>query len=145
MFLPINNRRSANAYKTVGDEAAILGADAHQLIGLVFEAVLKSVREAKAALQRGDLSAKARAIGRAIQLIDEGLIAALNDARGGQMAANLRSLYLYSIRKLVDANIRSSITLVEEVEGLLVPVIDAWSEIRSQVIAGVGKPLDRHA
>jgi flagellar protein FliS len=145
MYLSIN-MRSANAYKTVGAEAGILGADAHQLIGLIFDAVLKSLRDAKAALQVGDVLAKAQAISRATRLIDEGLRSVLNDAGGGEIAANLSSLYDYSLQKLVEANIRSDVALVEEVEKLFLPVVSAWREIRPQVMgSGMNNPSQGRA
>ena len=133
MYLSIN-MRSANAYKTVGAEAGILGADAHQLIGLIYDAVLKSLRDAKAAIYAKDAVARAQAISRATRLIDEGLRAVLNDAGGGEISRNLGSLYDYSLQKLVEANIGSDASLVQEVEELFLPVVSAWSEIRPQVM-----------
>lgn len=133
MYLSIN-MRSANAYKTVGVEAGVLGADAHQLIGLIYDAVLKSLRDAKAAIHAKDVVTKAQALSRATRLIDEGLRAVLNDAGGGEISRNLGSLYDYSLQKLVEANVRSDVSLVQEVEELFLPVVSAWSEIRPQVM-----------
>ena len=132
MFIPLN-MRSANAYKSVGVESAVLGADAHQMIGLLYEAVLKALGVAKMAIQNGDIPGKGQAIGRAVRLIDEGLKAVLNDAQGGEIAANLRSLYDYCVLRLCEANLRSDLAMVEEVEGLVRPVADAWSQIRAEV------------
>jgi flagellar secretion chaperone FliS len=135
MFLSVN-MRSANIYRKVGAEANVLGADSHQLIGLLYEAVLKSLHEARAAFERADVAARTQAISRAMRLIDEGLIASLDMSRGGQVASSLRSVYDYSLNKLVDANLRANPALVDEVISVLKPVIDAWSEIRPQVIQG---------
>jgi flagellar protein FliS len=135
MFLSVN-MRSANTYRQVGAEANVLGADSHQLIGLVYDSVLKSLNEASVAFARGDVAARAQAISRAMRLIDEGLIGSLDMARGGQVASSLRSVYDYALNKLVEANIQSNPDLVEEVIAVLKPVIDAWSEIRPQVIQG---------
>lgn len=135
MFLSIN-MRSANTYRQVGAEANVLGSDSHQLIGLLYEGVLKSLRDAQSAFERADVPARAQAISRAMRLIDEGLIASLDMAKGGQVAANLRSVYHFSVSKLVEANVHGKPDLVDEVIALLTPVIDAWTAIRPQVLQG---------
>lgn len=137
MYLPVTMRNAsanANAYRNVGAESAVLGADPHQLIGMVFDAALKSVRDAKAAIVRKDVAARVQAIGRATRLIDEGLRGTLNPVEGGAVAANLQTVYGYAIKKLVEANIHADIASVDEVERLLLPVASAWQEIRPQVI-----------
>lgn len=135
MFLSVT-MRSANTYRQVGAEANVLGADSHQLIGLVYDALLKALNEAHAAVLRGDVAGRAQAISRAMRLIDEGLIGSLDMARGGQVASSLRSVYDYAIKTLVQANVQVSSDLIEEVIAVLKPVIDAWSEIRPQVLQG---------
>lgn len=135
MFLSVN-MRSANTYRQVGAEANVLGADSHQLIGLLYEAVLKSLGDAKAAFDRADVAARAQAISRAMRLIDEGLIGSLDMSRGGQVASSLRSVYDYSLAKLLEANLQANPARVDEVIAVLTPVVGAWSEIRPQVIQG---------
>lgn len=142
MFTPVN-MRSANAYRTVGVETAVTGADAHQLVSLLYEALLQSLSMAKTAIQNKDVANKGQAIGRAVRLIEEGLKAALNDAQGGELAANLRSLYEYSIVRLTEANLHSDGSLVEEVEQLIRPVADAWTQIRSDVMGKASSAAPR--
>lgn len=144
MFTPVN-MRSANAYRTVGVETAVTGADAHQLVGLLYEALLQSLSMAKTAIQNNDVANKGKAIGRAVRLIEEGLKAALNDAQGGELAANLRSLYDYSIVRLTEANLHSDGSRVEEVEQLIRPVADAWAQIRADVMGKAGSAASRGA
>jgi len=144
MFTPVN-MRSANAYRTVGVETAVTGADAHQLVGLLYEALLQSLSMAKTAIQNNDVANKGQAIGRAVRLIEEGLKAALNDAQGGELAANLRSLYDYSIVRLTEANLHSDGGIVEEVEQLIRPVADAWTQIRADVMGKANSVTSRGA
>lgn len=134
MFTPAN-MRSVNAYRTVGVETAVTGADAHQLIGLLYDALLQALRSARLAIQQGDIAAKGQAIGRAVRLLEEGLKAGLNDAQGGELAGNLRSLYDYCIVRLTEANLKTDGAMVEEVIGLLQPVAQAWGQIRAEVVA----------
>lgn len=132
MFTPVN-MRSANAYRTVGVETAITGADSHQLINMLYDALLTSLGGAKLAMQNNDFAAKGAAIGRAVRLLEEGLKAALSDSQGGELAANLRSLYDYCIIRLSEANLHMDIKRVEEVERLIKPVAEAWKQIRTEV------------
>ena len=132
MFMPVN-MRSASAYQRVGVETAVTGADPHQLVSLLYEALKLSLGKAKIAIDNKDIASKGQAIGRAVRLIEEGLKAGLNDAQGGELAGNLRSLYDYCILRLSEANLYTDKSMVEEVEGLIRPVSEAWEQIRSEV------------
>jgi flagellar protein FliS len=133
MFIPVN-MRSASAYKSVGVETAVAGADAHQLVSLLFDALLQSLGAARLSLQAGDIPGKGRALGRACRLIEEGLKAGLNDAKGGELASNLRSLYDYCTVVLTEANLKSDVRKVEEVIGLMQPMADAWKQIKGDAL-----------
>lgn len=134
MFTPVH-MRSANAYRTVAIETSVDGADAHQLIDMLYDALLTSLGAAKYAIQRDDIAAKGQALGRAVRLIEEGLKAALDERQGGELAGNLRSLYDYCVVRLSEANMRLDVGAVEEVERLIRPVADAWKQIRPEVAA----------
>lgn len=137
MFTPVN-MRSANAYRTVGVETAVTAADPHQLVSLLYDALLQSLGKAKMAIQNKDIAGKGEAIGRAARLIEEGLKAGLNDAQGGALVGNLRSLYDYCILRLSEANLRTDPAMIEEVEQLIRPVAQAWEQIRNEVSTKAG-------
>jgi flagellar protein FliS len=127
------NMRSANAYRTVGVETAVAGADPHQLVGLLYQALMQALGTAKLSIQTGDIPGKGKAISRAVRLIEEGLKAGLNDAKGGQLAVNLRGLYDYCIVVLSEANLRNDASKVDEVIRLMQPVAQAWTDIKAEV------------
>jgi flagellar secretion chaperone FliS len=133
MFTPVH-MRSANAYRTVGVETLVAGADAHQLVALLYEALLQALNSTKHALQTKDIATKCKAIGRAVRLIEEGLKAGLNDAQGGELALHLRNLYDYCIVRLSEANLKSDEAMVDEVLGLIQPLAQAWTQIRPEVM-----------
>lgn len=132
MFTPVS-MRSANTYQSIGTETLVMGADPHRLVGLLFDALQQSLATAKSGMLTGDIAVKARAISRAVRILEEGLKAALNDNEGGEVAANLRSLYDYCIFKTSEANIRNDVASIEEVISLIEPVADGWSQIRGQI------------
>lgn len=128
MFTPVSARASS-AYKRVGAQTSVEGASPHQVICLLFEALLQSLHAARGCLVRGDIEGKGQSIGKAVRILEEGLKAALDIESGGDLALNLRGVYNYSILRLTTANLKNDITLIEEVTKLIVPVFDAWKSI----------------
>ena len=121
--------RAAAAYNTVGAQSGVAGADAHQLINMVFDGLLQAVNAARGALSRGDVPAKGMQIQRAVRLLEEGLKGGLDDARGGDLAAKLRALYDYCIGRLTHANLRNDADALAEVVALISPVADGWKQM----------------
>ena len=132
MFTPVS-MRSANTYTTVGLETSVTAANPHQLVSLLFDALQQSLSAAKGAMLRGDIPAKGRSVGRAVRILEEGLKAGLDAERGGDLAANLRSVYDYCIIKTTEANLRNDATMIDEVIRLIHPVSDGWNQIRNEV------------
>ncbi len=128
MFTSVSSR-SAAAYKRVGAQTSVEGASPHQLISLLYEALLQSLRLAHGATIRGDIETKGKEIGKAVRILEEGLKAGLNDAAGGELATNLRGVYNYSISRLTRANINNDAPMINEVIELILPVYGAWKSI----------------
>ncbi|MEA3393318.1 MAG: flagellar export chaperone FliS [Pseudomonadota bacterium] len=127
MFTPVSTR-AASAYKRVSVETSVDGASPHELVNLLFDALLQSMSLARAALERGDLALKGAQLSKAVRLIEEGLKAALDDA-GGEVAGNLRTVYSYAVRCLTEANLKNDVDKIGEVIGLIEPIADAWKQI----------------
>lgn len=127
------SHRAASAYKRVAVETSVQGAAPHTLVGLLFDALLQSIAEARGAMVRGDTAAKGAALGKAVRILEEGLKAGLNLRDGGELAANLRDLYSYSTMRLTQANLRNDPRALEEVSQLIEPVAQSW-----KVIGGPG-------
>ena len=133
MFTPIN-MRSVNSYKSVAVETSVTTADPHQLVNLLFDALLQSLQAAKSAMLARNFGAKSQSISKAVRIIEEGLKAGLDMQRGGEVALTLKSLYDYSIYRLTEANLHNDAKLLDEVISALAPVADSWKQIRSQVV-----------
>ena len=125
-----------NSYKDYGYNSEIEYADPHRLIQMLFEGVLKRIAFAKGAMQRKQIAEKGRFISQAIEIVG-GLRASLDTENGGDIAANLDSLYDYIGRRLVTANLKNSEEMLDEVAGLLVDVKLAWDAINVPA-AGAG-------
>lgn len=127
--------RSAKTYMAVGVETAVAGANPHQLVGLLFDALQQQLLSAKYSISVGDISAKGRAIGRAVRILEEGLKAGLDMQRGGPLAGNLQRLYDYCIVKALQANLRNDAAMIDEVMQLIHPVADGWKQMGVQLSA----------
>ena len=62
--------------------------------------LLRPAGQARGALIAGRIEDKGRAIGRAVRIVEEGLRAALDEQRGGKLAADLKVLYGYVVVRL---------------------------------------------
>jgi flagellar protein FliS len=131
MFTPVSTR-AASAYKKVGLETSVDSASPHQLVRLLFDALLQSVQAARAALARGDIAVKGMEISKAVRILEEGLIAGLNQQDGGDISTNLRGVYGYCVRTLTQANLKNDDARLGEVRGLIEPIADAWKQIAAK-------------
>ncbi|HAZ54352.1 MAG TPA: flagella export chaperone FliS [Franconibacter helveticus] len=117
------------AYAQIGVESAVMSASPHQLITLLFDGAMSALVRARLFMQQGETVAKGEALSKAINIIDNGLKAGLDQEKGGEIADNLSSLYDYMIRRLLQANLRNDTQAIEEVEHLLTNIAEAWKQI----------------
>lgn len=123
----------ANAYRQVGAETAVATATPHGLVRMLFDAYLDAIAQARGAMRHGQIDVKARAISRAVRIVDEGLRACLDLKAGGALAADLNDLYAYLATRLTLANLRNDEALLDECQRLVTPLRDAWLEIGHRV------------
>ena len=134
MFTSVNTR-AASAYKRVAVETGVQGADPHQLVGLLYDALLQSMNQARGAIERGEVEVKGAALGKAVRILEEGLKAGLNLREGGELAHNLKGLYDFSVTRLTHANLRNDSAAVAQVVELIEPLAQSWQQIRAAAIA----------
>lgn len=123
--------RAASAYKRVSLETS----DPYQLVNMLFDGVLQSIADARAALKRGDVATKCAQVSRAVRLIEEGLKPGLDLQQGGDLAANLNGLYGYCVLRLTHANLHSDDAALEEVARVIEPLAQGWKQMNGKVAA----------
>ena len=121
-----------SAYRQVGVETGVAAASAHRLVAMLFEGLLDALAQARGALLAGRIEEKGRAIGRAVRIVEEGLRAALDEAQGGKLAADLKALYSYVALRLTEANLRNDAAALEECGRLVESLRNAWQAIAPQ-------------
>jgi flagellar secretion chaperone FliS len=130
------NNHAASQYRTMGLQGVVDEASPHELVRRLLEGGMARIAAAKGQMERGEVAAKGESIGRAIGII-EGLRTSLDRTTGADVANNLENLYDYMVRRLVVANVRNDVAVLDEVEALLGQVCDGWSAIGPQPSAAV--------
>lgn len=133
-------RASANAYAQVGVQTGAMSASPHKLIVMLYDGARAAIARAKFHLEGGNIAERGNAISKAIDIIDNGLRAVLDHEAGGEISANLESLYEYMVRQLMLANLRSDAALLAEVDALLESLASAWTQIDDTAAAADRQP-----
>jgi len=124
--------KALKSYSQVDLNAGVAGASPHRLITMLYDGALAAISKAKTHMQQGsvqDIAEKGRLISRAIAIIEDGLITSLDKEVGGELAQNLVSLYEYFAYRLVHANIKNDIAVLDEVSERLSELREAWASI----------------
>lgn len=127
----MNASLAMKQYGTVSRDAAVEGADSHNLIMLLMKGVLESIAQAKGAIQQGNIEMRGKKITRATEIL-LGLKDFLDVEKGGELAENLGALYDYMVRTLLDAHRIPSEEKLDEVAKLMTNIATAWAEIGHQ-------------
>lgn len=121
-------------YKKIDKESEVQGATPHRLIQLLMNGALDRMTQAKAAWAIEDIANKGLLLGKAISII-AGLQASLDKDQATELTKNLDDLYDYMQRRLLEANMKNDMAMVDEVHSLLATVKSAWDEIAQQTEA----------
>lgn len=112
-------------------QSGVESASPHRLIQMLFEGALERIAQAKGAMQQKQFARKGELLGKAINIVG-GLQGSLNDREGGDLAANLDSLYDYIIRRLTQANYENNLDYLDECGRLLAELKSGWDAIGAQ-------------
>ena len=106
---------------------AIHTAPPEQLVVMLYDGCLRFLRRAEKAAESGQAAGVTEAIARATAIVME-LNATLDMDRGGEIAANLRSLYFFLHRHLLEASKEASPEKIRQALGLVGDLRDAFAE-----------------
>ena len=122
--------KAAAAYKRLDIESAVASADRHELVTLLFKALIGALTGAEVHHQHENKDQVREYVTKACRIL-AGLQGSLDYERGGEIAVNLGQLYGYSIRKLFAANVNldTASDNVAEVKSLLEPIAEAWENM----------------
>ena len=124
-----NTRNTAKAYVSVGATSGALSASPHGLVIMLFDGAQAAVAAARMHMQLRQIPEKAKAISKAVSIIQDGLMASLDRDAGGELADQLFNLYEYMVSRLIEANLGNDSGPLEEVGRLLAELGNAWKAI----------------
>lgn len=122
------SRKVAQQYGTMAAVGGVEAASPHRLIQMLMEGALGKLAYARGHLLQGNVAEKGTNISWAISIID-GLRASLDMEAGGEIARNLNDLYDYMERRLLEANLRNDLKVLDEVMALLRQIKEGWDAI----------------
>ena len=120
-------------YQQVNTQTSIVDADPHRLIQLLLDGALERINMAKNRIEARDYAAKGNLIGKAMDIVS-GLRGFLDFEKGGELAANLESLYDYIERGLLQASARNDVEKLDEMAKLLRTIKQGWDGIREEAV-----------
>ena len=118
-------------YRKQYSQVQIQTANKGKLIVMLYQGAIKFMKMSLLALEKKDMEGKGNALIKAQDIILE-LLYALDQEMldsGNELALNLQRLYLYSYRRLVQANIHLDRKVIEEIVGLMTNLAGAWEAV----------------
>lgn len=119
-----------DAYRT----NAVETASPEQLTLMCYDGALRFMRRAAKSLDEGDLADASAATGRAQAIVNE-LNITLDMEAGGEIASNLRALYLFVNRHLSEAMLGTDSSKVREAMTIIGDLRGAWAEAMNLGVA----------
>ncbi|RTR36360.1 flagella export chaperone FliS [Robertmurraya yapensis] len=111
---------------TVYQQNSVLTASPGELTLMLYNGCIKFLHLTKKAIQEKDIEGKHLNLTKAQNIISE-LIVTLN--YDYDISKEMRQLYDYMNRRLIEANIKNDVEIVNEVEGLVIEFRDTWKEV----------------
>jgi flagellar protein FliS len=108
-------------------------ASPYKLVAMLFQELLGNIAAAKGAIEQKDLAKKGELISKSLTIIGV-LEGSLDFEQGGEISANLGSLYTFASTKLLEANVNNDADMLTEVIETLLPIKMGWDSI----------PVDKH-
>lgn len=114
-----------NSYETY-QQVSVNTATPGELTLMLYNGCIKFIKAAKRAINDKQIEVKHINITKAQKIINE-LIVTLN--MDYAIAKDMRRLYDYMNRRLIEANIKNDVSILDEVEALAIDFRDTWKEV----------------
>ena len=101
-------------------------ANPGQILVMLYDGLLRFMREGQAAIVAKERARAGERIGRSLAILEQ-LLTGLNPAHAPELCERLQALYVFSIQRLVRANVEQNAEMVGEIIRVLTPLRDAWS------------------
>lgn len=107
-------------------------ANPGQILVMLYDGLLRFLREAQAAFVAKERARAGERISRSLAIL-ENLLTTLDPTHAPELCERLQALYIFSIQRLVRANVEQNPEMVGEIIRVLTPLRDAWSTAVAQL------------
>jgi flagellar protein FliS len=121
-------QRFLQQYAQTSVQTGVENATPHRLVQMLYEGVLDRIAQAKGAILRKDLEAKANLTNKIMDILTH-LQSSLDIEKGGEVAENLHRLYEYMHRQVFAASRDNDTAKLDEVSVLIREIKVAWDEM----------------
>ena len=116
--------RPYQAYQT----AQVKTSNQKQLIIMLYDGMDKYLNRAVKSIKEGDIESAHSYMHRTGQILLE-LLSTLREDKGGEIAGNLKRLYVFCYEQVVIANLKKDVRMIREIQTVLANLKDAWKQI----------------
>ena len=109
-------------------EMEILSASPGQLVVILYDHLLASLRRARLAIEGNNVEQRVAYLDKSRAAVTE-LLVTLDQAKGGAIATNLSSLYSWILSELLDIGMRPDVHRLDKVIGIAGELRDAFAQI----------------
>jgi flagellar protein FliS len=113
---------------TAYQDNAVTTQSKGRLIVMLYDGAIRFSRLAIKEIENNNYEAKGRYINKAIDILNE-LNVVLDMDAGGEIAGNLRKLYVFMINRLSQANVQNDTQLIRDVIKLMEELNSSWKAI----------------
>lgn len=124
----LGNINALKEYAKVNVQSGIENASPHRLIQMLIDGALAKLSQAKGHIKNNNIEKKGNELSMAISIIG-GLRDSLDHDKGGSIANNLEDLYEYMTFRIMEANLKNDLQIIDEVHGLLMEIKSAWDQL----------------
>lgn len=111
-------------------ETEVLTATPGQLVVLLYDHLLLSLRKARVAMEARESETQSECLEKGRNVLTE-LLVTLDRERGGEVAANLGALYSFLLGELVQVGIRADVARLDRVAHMIGELRDAFAQVSS--------------
>ncbi len=105
-----------------------------EIVHLLYKVAIDNMNKALDCLKSGDALARARAVTKAEEAVDE-LILALDHSAGAQFTRTLADLYAYILQQMMNGHARQSEQAFRDALTILESLSETWSQLRAKLNA----------
>lgn len=122
--------RPYQAYQT----ASVTTSNQKQLIIMMYDGMDRFLSKSVKAIKEGDIESAHTYLHRTGQILLE-LLSTLREDKGGEIAANLKRIYVFCYEQVVIANLKKDIRMIRGIQEVLANLRGAWKQIGAKDVS----------